>query len=75
MSLHVGASELITLAGQFGPLGLIIGYLVWRESAERKMVREEAEKNREVTKERIAADLEMAKAFTILTVTIQGLRQ
>lgn len=56
--------ELLTAFGQFGPLGLMIGYLVWRERAG-------AEDKAEVEKARAASDIELAKALTALTVTIQ----
>lgn len=48
----------------FGPLGLMIAYLVWREKVG-------AEKRGEVEKARASADIELAKALTALTVTIQ----
>ncbi len=60
--------ELVTAFGQFGPLGLMIAYLVWREravSGERK----------EADVARAAADIELAKSLSALTVTIQHLDQ
>lgn len=60
--------ELITTFGQFGPLGLMIGYLVWREKTG-------AEKRGEIEKARAASDIELAKALSALTVTIQHLDQ
>ena len=65
-------TALLTLAGQFGPMGLMIGYLIWRETMERRAQREKSEKEHELAKERIHADLELARAMTLLTVTIQG---
>jgi hypothetical protein len=62
----------LTLAGQFGPMGLMVGYLVWREPGDRKDRREHAERERDLARERINADLELARAMTLLTVTIQG---
>lgn len=69
----VGAGEIITLAGQFGPMGLIVAYLIWRESAERKDGRDEAEKNRELASKRIETDIELARSFLLLTETIKGI--
>jgi len=60
--------ELITAFGQFGPLGLMIGYLVWRE-------RIGAEKRGELEAERAESDKALAAALSALTVTIQHLEQ
>lgn len=56
--------QFIALGQSFGPLGLMIGYLVWREKVG-------AEKRGEIEKARAASDIELAKALTALTVTIQ----
>jgi hypothetical protein len=58
----MGAGELLTLAGQFGPMGLMIGYMVWRETAERAL-----------QKERIETDKAIATAMTLLSARIEGL--
>jgi hypothetical protein len=60
--------ELITAFGQFGPLGLMILYLVWRE-------KDIAKVRRETDAARSAADIELAKSLAALTVTIQHLDQ
>jgi len=56
--------ELITAFGQFGPLGLMIMYLMWREKAG-------AEKRGQIERERAEADKALASALSALTVTIQ----
>lgn len=60
--------ELIATFGQFGPLGMMIGYLIWRE-------RIGAEKRGNIEKERTEADKALAAALSALTVTIQHLEQ
>jgi len=60
--------EFVAAFGQFGPLGLMIAYLVWRERAG-------AERRDKVDQDRIEADKAMASALTALTVTIQALDQ
>ncbi|WP_260581212.1 hypothetical protein [Sphingopyxis sp. PET50] len=60
--------EVITAFGQFGPLGLMIAYLVWRE-------KDVSAKRREADVARAAADIELAKSLSALTVTIQHLDQ
>lgn len=60
--------ELLAAFGQFGPLGLMIGYLVWREKVG-------AEKRGLIEQARAAADIELAKALAALTVTIQHIDQ
>lgn len=58
--------ELITAFGQFGPLGLMIGYLIWREKAG-------AEKRGQIERERAEADRALATSLSALVVTIQHL--
>lgn len=60
--------ELVTAFGQFGPLGLMILYLVWRE-------KDIAKVRRETDTARSTADIELAKSLSALTVTIQHLDQ
>lgn len=60
--------ELLAAFGQFGPLGLMIGYLVWREKVG-------AEKRGEIERARAAADVQLATALAALTVTIQHIDQ
>ncbi|PTD19889.1 hypothetical protein CV103_11920 [Sphingomonas fennica] len=57
---------MITAFGQFGPLGLMIWYLVWRE-------RTGAEKRDQIERERIESDKALASALTALTVTINNM--
>lgn len=54
--------ELVTAFGNFGPLGLMIFYLIWNNKSER-----------EERQLRAAADIELAKSLAALTVTIQHL--
>lgn len=56
--------EFVAAFGQFGPLGLMIAYLVWRERAG-------AEQRNQIDRERIETDKAMVSAVTALTVTIQ----
>ncbi len=58
--------ELVTAFGQFGPLGLMIGYLIWREKTG-------AEKRGELEQARTEADKALAASLASLTVTIQHL--
>jgi hypothetical protein len=67
--------ELMAIFAQFGPLGLMIGYLMWRETVANGK-REALEKERlEVQRERTESDKALAMALTALTVTIQHLEQ
>jgi len=67
--------EMMGVFAQFGPLGLMIGYLVWRESVSNAK-REALEKERlEVQRERTESDKALATALAALTVTIQHLEQ
>lgn len=55
--------EVLTLAGQFGPMGLLVAYLMWREIRTEKLARE-----------RLETDKALAAAMALLTATIQGLK-
>lgn len=57
----MGIRDLIQIAGQFGPMGLMIGYLVWRETRDEKLREAEI-----VTREKLAGTL------ALLTAVIQG---
>jgi len=60
--------ELLTAFGQFGPLGLMIGYLIWHEKIG-------ADKRAALERERTESDKALAAALAALTVTIQHLEQ
>lgn len=60
--------ELLTAFGQFGPLGLMIAYLIWREHAG-------GEARRQIEKERIEADKALAASLSAMTVTLQHMDQ
>lgn len=55
--------DIATAFGQFGPLGLMIGYLVWREKTG-------ADRRNEIEEKRVEADKLLASALTALTVTV-----
>lgn len=58
------ASELLTIAGQFGPLGVFIWYLVSQQR-----------RQDEIAEKRITADLKMTEAMTLLTAAVENLRR
>lgn len=60
--------ELWTLLGQFGPLGLMIGYLIWNDTRK-------SDDRKSIDKERTESDKALAAALSALTVTIQHLEQ
>jgi len=53
-------AEALAIFGQFGPMGLMVAYLIWEKRA-----------NSEKEKERTEADKAIAAALSALTVTIQ----
>lgn len=59
-------AEIWTLMGQFGPLGLMIGYLVYSDSRKDTA-------RAQIDKERTESDKALAAALSALTVTIQHL--
>lgn len=68
----MGISEILQLAAQFGPMGLLVGYLILRESSERKDRREIADKRAEIDKADTSSRLELARSLTALTMVIHG---
>ncbi|UXC93137.1 hypothetical protein EGM87_22845 [Sphingobium sp. RSMS] len=61
-------AEMWTTLGQFGPLGLMIGYLVWDKSRG-------DDTRQKIDKDRTESDKALAAALSALTVTIQHLEQ
>lgn len=60
------------LATQFGPTGLIIGYLVW-ERLQLRTERKEADANRAIyDNARLEADKSLASSLAALTTVIQS---
>jgi hypothetical protein len=59
----MGAVDILKLAGEFGPTGLVVAFMIWDRIQQRKFDRE-----------RIAADLEAARAMTTLAVKIDGMK-
>jgi hypothetical protein len=55
--------QLIALASNFGAPGLLIAYMIW-----------DRKEQRVVDKDRIAADLEMAKSWSTLTERLNHVR-
>ena len=61
----MGIDQVVVLAGQFGPMGLLVAYLIWRESGERK-------DRRELKEADIAAREKLAVSLNTLSMVIQG---
>jgi hypothetical protein len=59
----VTPDAIFTLAGQFGPLGMMIGYLLMRDNRADKLEEKKAE-----------ADKQLATSLALLTAAIQGLK-
>lgn len=57
--------QILSLALQFGPTGLVIGYLIWREKGERQDRKELAQAD-------IVSREKLASSLTALSMVIQG---
>ena len=67
--------ELITAFGQFGAMGLLVWFLMWRDARnDDRRVKMDQERI-EAQKERTEADKALAAALSALTVTVQHLEQ
>lgn len=60
----MAGNDFIAIAGQFGPLGVFIWYLVSQEK-----------RRDEIAEKRIAADIKMTEALTLLTATVENMRR
>lgn len=67
--------EVVAAFGQFGPLGLMVAYLVWREKAGAEKRGEIERERAEADKVRAEADKSLAGALAALTVMIQHFDQ
>lgn len=64
--------SLLAQLGQFGGTGIIVAYLIWDKSAERKDRREQAERRAVIDERDIAAREKLATSLTALAMIIQG---
>ena len=55
--------QLFTLAAQFGTPGFLIAFMIWDRTQQNKLI-----------KERTEADLQMARALTMLTAKVENVR-
>lgn len=60
----MASNEIIAIAGQFGPIGVFIWYLIAQQR-----------RHDEISEKRIAADLKMTEAMTLLTAAVENLRR
>jgi hypothetical protein len=62
----MGMSDILSLAGQFGPMGLFVAYLVWREQRTAHIALT-------YNNARLEADKALASSLGALTAVIQRL--
>lgn len=55
-----------------GPMGILVGYLIWRDSCDRKERREQAKERAVILERDITAREKHASAFSALAMVIQG---
>ena len=55
------SADIVTIAANYGPPGMLLAYMIWAKIGDNKLARE-----------RIQADLDMARAITLLTAKIDG---
>ena len=64
--------SLITSLSNFGAWGVLVGYMIWDRSCERKERREQEKERLAIQERDIAAREKQASAFTALAMVIQG---
>lgn len=60
----MAGTDILTIAGQFGPLGVFVFYLIWQQK-----------RQDEIAEKRIAADIKMTEALTLLTSAVEHQRR
>lgn len=68
----MGAADAIALVGQFGAMGLLVAYLIWKAERDDRRRREQAAERAEIDKADIAAREKLASSLTALSMVIQG---
>lgn len=68
----MGIGEVLQLAGQFGAMGLLVAYLIWRENADRRERREQSDRRATIDQADIASREKLASSLTALSMVIQG---
>jgi hypothetical protein len=63
---------LFTALGNFGAMGILVAYLIWREGCERKERREQALERQKIEEADIASREKLASSLTALSMVIQG---
>lgn len=69
----MGALDLLGTLGQFGPLGLMLGYVIWDKNQIVAKGRELEERRLETDEKRIEADKGTALAMQGLTIAITSM--
>ena len=70
--MSIDAGTLFTTLSNFGAWGVLVAYMIWDRSCERKERREQAKGRAEREERDIAAREKQASAFTALAMVIQG---
>jgi hypothetical protein len=60
----MAGQDILQIAGQFGPIGVFIWYLLAQQR-----------RQDEIAEKRIAADIKMTEAMTLLTAAVENLRR
>lgn len=70
--MQVDVPALFTALGNFGALGILVAYLIWRESCDRRERKEQAAARAERDERDIASREKLASSLTALSMVIQG---
>lgn len=68
----MGMGEFLSILGNFGPIGIMVAYLINREREERRERKEEAERRATIEKLDIQSRENLAVALNALSTIIQG---
>ena len=68
----MGAGDVLQIAGQFGPMGLLVAYLIWSEMRRDKQRAAELAEQAQIDRDDISSREKLASSLTALSMVIQG---
>lgn len=68
----MGIEQVLQIAGQFGPMGLLVAYLIWSEQRRDRHRREQSDIRADIDRADIASREKLASSLTALSMVIQG---
>lgn len=68
----MSAGDILALFKEFGPMGLMVGYVIWDKGRVRQQWKDHEERRLKVDEDRIETDKQLALALQALTFKVRG---